>query len=311
MFTNKSSSISVSVVIPAFNHDKYISEAVESIFKNEYEPEIIIIDDGSTDNTFNECLLLKDKHNNIQTIKQSNQGAHNTLNIAIEKAKGNCIAILNSDDKFKPYKIDRCLNILRDQPHIDLIFGEVEFIDDLGKLLTKGISVDWQKRAYDFLILSNCLPLSVLNENFIATTSNFFFRKSLWAINGGFQPLRYCHDLEFLLMSFRQGNYYFDQHHTHIEYRIHPFNTIKESLNNIHIEIAAVIAASLVLDNFNLIESFNKRHLEYFRSFLKNKSLSELIILMMILFIKYNDREYYFKEIYKDENKALFSLFLN
>lgn len=300
----------VSVVIPAYNHEQYIDAALKSVLCQTHENlEIVIVDDGSSDSTGDICRKTAAEDRRVKYFRQENQGAHVAINNGIEYAEGEYLAILNSDDIFYPEKISRCMEICARNPGVQFVAGHPELMDSKGKTLKKGIEAEWQVRAYNFYKLSGLLPMSVLNENFIATTSNMFFSRELFNKNGGFQPLRYCHDLDFLLSSFRNGPYYLDWENTHIKYRVHPGNTIKEDIRKIRIEIAAVIAAALVTDNRKIIVEEKSENLVAFRSFLENKNLSNLIIFLMMEFLHLRDRTGFYEKIAEDRyNKLLMNL---
>lgn len=301
----------VSVVIPAYNHEKYIEETIDSVLNQTYKPfEIIIIDDGSKDKTSEICELIASRNPSIKFFKQENQGAHNTINKGIGMTTGDYIAVLNSDDIFLPDKLEKCIKIIDTNPNTELVFGNVNFIDSDGKPITTGISTDWQKRALDFLNETNLLPLSILNENFVTTTSNLFFTKKLWEKVSKFQALRYCHDLDFILTALKEKTYFFDKT-AHINYRVHQNNTIKETPSKVHVEIAAVIAAMLTYYNVDIIEKTTSSTIQLFKKFLLNKNLSDVIIFCMMLYTKIGDRVKFYEYIMEEETKSLLSNMLN
>ena len=299
----------VSVVIPAYNHERYIDEAVASVLAQSHRNlEIIIVNDGSTDTTGAICRRLAERDGRIRYHEQANQGAHQALNQGIELARGDLIAILNSDDRFAHDKLERCLDIVHSQPDLGLVCGHVELIGPNGKPLKRGPAVEWQQRGYRFLAGSGLLPLSLLNENIVATTSNLFFTRDLWRRAGPFQPLRYCHDLDFLMSAFRTAPCRFDRDHTHVHYRVHPANTIQEEYNKVRLEIAAVIAASLAIDRLNLLGSQNARSVAIFRDFLNNKDLSNLIIFFMMHFQQPTDRSAFYESVLAVDRRELLQL---
>lgn len=299
----------VSVVIPAYNHEAYLEAAVRSVILQTYKPtEIIILNDGSTDLTGDICEKLAGEYSTIRYFTHFNMGAHNTINKGIDLALGQYIAVLNSDDIFFPEKIERCIELVHKDESLELICGNVEFINGKGDTQASGVSKEWQRRGYSFYDETGLLPLSTLNENFIATTSNMFFSKKIWKKVGGFQALRYCHDLDFLMASYRSGAYYFDREHTHIKYRVHEANTIKEDLTKIRLEIATVIAASLVLDNSSLLGEVDAAAVVKFISLLNNKNMSNIIILMMMEFLRIGDRRDYYDHYYNMDTKKIFAM---
>lgn len=297
----------VSIVIPAYNHERYIRKTVKSALNQTYKNiEVIIINDGSTDSTDKICIDLASKNQAIKYYFHENMGAHNTLNKGISIASGEYIAILNSDDIFYTNKIERCIEIVNKNKAIQFITGSVKFINENDVIQTKGTSVDWQKRAHEFYHLTKYLPISCLNENFMATTSNMFFSKSLWKHVGQFNALRYCHDLDFMMAAYRNCAYYYDENTFHIQYRVHSQNTIKEDISKVMIELSAVIASSLVIDNMNLLCEQNIDTSKFFNIFLNNKNISNILIYMMMYYLSINDRKSFFDNIYNNNNKEIF-----
>lgn len=282
----------VSVIIPAYNHSKYIENAVTSVLEQSYQNfEIVIINDGSTDDTDSVCRAISGRDPRIFYTSQANQGAHNTINRGICISSGDYVCILNSDDRFYPDKLERCVDVMAESPDTDLISGKIVFVDEGDRPLESGIEIDWLERAFSFFEKSKLVALSVLNENFIATTSNMFFKKGLWQKNQGFQNLRYCHDLDFLIQSFKNGKFYFDRVNPHVQYRTHSSNTIKEDISNVRIEIAAVIAGALFWNKGDVIGHPDYEHARYMHEFLNNKGLSGLIVYMMAVCAQVNNRD--------------------
>ena len=89
----------VSIIVPVFNREAYISKCIESILCQTYEKlELIIIDDGSEDNTFNICKAFKEKDERIVLIHKENGGVSSARNLGLDKARGEFIAFTDSDD---------------------------------------------------------------------------------------------------------------------------------------------------------------------------------------------------------------------
>lgn len=128
----------VSVVIPAYNHENYICETVKSIVNQSYtDIELIIVDDGSKDSTWDEINKMKslynDRFSRFDIEKQQNAGCALTLNKLIQKACGEYIYIIASDDLAKPEAIKLQVNFLANNPEYGLVVGDNEFIDSQGK----------------------------------------------------------------------------------------------------------------------------------------------------------------------------------
>jgi glycosyltransferase involved in cell wall biosynthesis len=125
----------VSVIIPAFNNAQYITECVESVENQTYQNiEIIIIDDGSTDNTENIVKDLQSKHHNITYKKISNSKSPAARNAGIAMAKGEFVASIDSDDAWPPYKIEEQVAELIKYPDA-IVLGEVHqfTVNDSGE----------------------------------------------------------------------------------------------------------------------------------------------------------------------------------
>jgi len=119
----------VSVIIPAYNCERFITEAVESVRRQNRDPlEIIIVDDGSTDGTAGRVKTLgKD----IRYMRQSNRGPAAARNRGIEMANGEVLAFLDADDYWPSNKMEIQLARLEKDPRIEVILGRVQFIGTL------------------------------------------------------------------------------------------------------------------------------------------------------------------------------------
>jgi glycosyltransferase involved in cell wall biosynthesis len=231
----------VAVVIPLYNHEKYIEHALKSVVDQSYPvSEIVIVDDGSTDRSFKIAKELLGQKEGVVLKHQKNSGTASALNNAIAAASCEWIAVLNSDDIFEVDKIERCLYIAASNPNIEIISGNIDFIDHNGTVVEDGVSRDWLKRSFAYYQKTMSLPLSILNENFIATSSNTFFKRALWERVGGFRDYRYCNDLDFLIRCFEYKTFYFDIEHKHLRYRTHSSNTIAEDIARVRLERAFV-----------------------------------------------------------------------
>jgi glycosyltransferase involved in cell wall biosynthesis len=114
--TTLKSPYSVSVVIPAFNAGKSIARALDSVLAQTLKPnEIIVVDDGSTDETQSETKKYGRK---VKYIYQENGGPSKARNTGIQAAKGTWIAFLDSDDEWLPTKLEEQVALLKRNPHL-------------------------------------------------------------------------------------------------------------------------------------------------------------------------------------------------
>lgn len=103
----KSNSL-ITVIIPVYNVENNISHCIESVLKQTYKNlEILIIDDGSTDNSYNICQKYADKDKRIKVIHQTNQGIATVRNAGVKLAKGDYLFWIDSDDYIKENIIER------------------------------------------------------------------------------------------------------------------------------------------------------------------------------------------------------------
>ena len=128
----------VSVLMPAYNHQNYVQDSIKSIINQTYQDiELIVVDDGSKDDTFNKILELKDecekRFKSCSFETQQNKGTCETLNKLISKANGDYIYIIASDDLVKPCAIECLVEFLNSNPKYVLVVGDNEIIDSNGK----------------------------------------------------------------------------------------------------------------------------------------------------------------------------------
>jgi glycosyltransferase involved in cell wall biosynthesis len=125
----------VSVIIPTYNCESYIARAVESVLDQEdCSYEIIVIDDGSTDNTRQILAPYIDRHTDrLCYILQNNQGVAAARNRGIEIAKGDLIAFLDADDYFLPGKLAAQASIFAQRPDLGIVHSGWQRVDDRGE----------------------------------------------------------------------------------------------------------------------------------------------------------------------------------
>lgn len=221
----------LSIVMPAYNHQQFVGEAVESVLNQTFADfEFIIIDDGSTDNTADVINSYKDDR--IQYYYQENQDAYNALNNGIAKAKGRFVAILNSDDVYMPNRFERIFEFQK-QYKAHCLFTDVIPISDSSEEFTEpnfGWN-QWHKKNRDKYFELDDIYAGFLHGNFMVTTSNLFL--SIQAVKkvGGFTSLRYLHDYDFIfrvMLAYPKHTFYIHDEKL-LKYRIHSGNTLSEA----------------------------------------------------------------------------------
>lgn len=144
----------VSVVIPTYNKAQYLKKAIESVLNQTYKAiEMIIIDDGSTDNTQQVVKSFNDPK--IIYIWQKNKGPAAAKNTGIKKAQGKYIAFLDSDDLWLEEKLEKQLEFMEKNPEMSLLGTGCYEIDSQGKILGKKIFPKKNENLQKILIRYN------------------------------------------------------------------------------------------------------------------------------------------------------------
>jgi glycosyltransferase involved in cell wall biosynthesis len=178
----------VSVIIPVYNGDRYIVQAVESVLSQTFTNlEIIVVDDGSTDRTHQ---VLQPYIDRIRYIYQENQGAAAARNLACELAQGEFLAFLDADDYFLPDKLAKQIVCFDADPGLDMVQTGWFIVDETGREISAV--KPWQqapKLDLASFILYKCVRPSAM-----------MLRREWWERLGGFDSgLPPTEDLDFAL----------------------------------------------------------------------------------------------------------------
>ncbi len=127
----------VDVIIPAYNAERYLAEAIESVLAQTFEDwRIVLVDDGSTDNT---AIVLAPYIERLGTrlkvIKQSNRGLPAARNTAICNSSSEFISLLDADDVWLPCRLSESLKCFEGRPKVGLSYGSISLIDESGKII--------------------------------------------------------------------------------------------------------------------------------------------------------------------------------
>ena len=118
----------VSVIIPSYNYSAYISDAINSILEQTYPHwEVIVVDDGSRDNTAEVVARFTAQDSRIKYHYQQNQGVSAARNKGIALAQGDYIQLLDADDYISKHKLEIQVKILDHNPEIDLVYADSYF----------------------------------------------------------------------------------------------------------------------------------------------------------------------------------------
>jgi GT2 family glycosyltransferase len=240
----------LSVVIPSYNHAAFIAEAVQSVLgQTHLDLELIVVDDGSGDESL--AVLSRFGDTRLRVLAQENRGAHAAINRGLEEARGDYLAVLNSDDVFHPQRFETMLPVLRANPRIGLIASHVEVIDRAGKSL--GIKHGYRdlepwllERPERSFRATDDLRAVLLTENYLATSSNYLFTRQCYERVGAFRPLRYAHDWDYALRVMHQADIALVPEAL-VRYRVHGGNTIRENHAAMIFEVCWILAVHLPL----------------------------------------------------------------
>jgi glycosyltransferase involved in cell wall biosynthesis len=236
----------VSVVIPSYNHAAYLAEAVRSVLDQTLRDlELIVVDDGSTDDSLAVLAGIGDPR--LRVVSQPNAGAPAALNRGVEQARGALVAVLNSDDAFAPDRLQRCVAAL--SPAHSLVGSWVQIVDQSGGDLGIKHGVrdcpPWPLAHPERSVRAgDDLRAALLAEHYLATTSNFLFRRADWQRIGGFRRLRYTHDWDFALRLAALAPPHLLEAPL-LRYRVHERNTIREDRVAMVFEICWCLAVHL------------------------------------------------------------------
>ena len=185
----------VSVIISAYNHEKYVQETIQSIIDQTYQNiELLIIDDGSPDDTLEKIIDMKEKckkrFTNVVIQAQENQGTCLSFNRLISQAKGEYIFILASDDKAAPEAIETLHKFLSKNPEYALAVGENHFIDFESKpcYWDEARNIVYNKEEAQYLSFTDFL-MAIRRGNVDFLTDEFGTYESL--LKGNYIPNGY------------------------------------------------------------------------------------------------------------------------
>ena len=159
----------LSIIIPCYNSESTLDKTIESVVAQSYNNwEAIIINDGSTDKTESIALSWIEKDKRFKYFQKSNEGLGKTRNFGIEKAKGQYILPLDSDNLVEKDFAKNAIEILDTNDEIGIVHGHAEYFGERTGL--------WEIELFDLE--------KILIQNFIDACA--IYRKSLWSVVGGY-----------------------------------------------------------------------------------------------------------------------------
>lgn len=297
----------LTIVIPAYNAEKYISETIESILKQEvdFNFEIFISDDCSTDNTYNICKEYSEKYNFINVIKQNkNIGMTKNQYFVITYPKTKYVAYIDSDDIYYDQNyLSQQVEILEKNPDVELAFSNIISFNSLlneENVRIKGKKIPPTKfNLHDYL-----------KNTYTITNSTIVFRSSSTKDIPSFYTEYFQFDWLFHIHHGLKGNFYFNNV-IGVKYRIHSEN----ATNNKNLEKILTDAIKLVYFINSYLPSeyhryfkhplYEMNQLSFF--YLKNRKISKFLHwyfkwlkAIKIQKINFRDQFWYFRESLKN-----------
>jgi len=156
----------ISVIIPVFNAERFLQKAVASALVLPEVKEVLLIEDGSSDNSFEVCKALETGNDKIRLFahpNHENKGAGASRNVGIENATGDFIAFLDADDFYLPNRFEAERNIFQTQPEVDGVYGALGF-----HYYSDESKEKYDKASFGKLTTLNGKPSS--NELFLSLT---------------------------------------------------------------------------------------------------------------------------------------------
>lgn len=133
--------MTISVIIPSFNHARFIRATIDSVLDQKGVPvEILVFDGGSQDGTTD---ILRSYGDRISWVSKKDRGQTDAINQGLQKATGDILAYLNSDDIYLEGALEKVGNFFRDQPAAAMVYGEAWHLREDGSILERYPSEPW------------------------------------------------------------------------------------------------------------------------------------------------------------------------
>lgn len=256
----------VSIITPTYNRGDFITFAVESVLRQTYSDyEMIIVDDGSTDGT-REIVgrYLHDKR--IKYYRQKNLGQSTARNKGLNLSSGEYICFLDSDDIYKPGKLETQVSLFRRMPHVDIIYGDEEYIDTDGTLLGKSRMKCHSGLIYEALLL----------DNFVSITTAMVRRRCFDELGGFDESIKVADDYELWLRLSARYHFHYESV-IFAQYRI--MENQLSSDKNSRFESNRNAISKFLRENPSLLDAAGRRHvwcMFYIRTGRYKASIGEL-----------------------------------
>lgn len=220
----------IGVVIPSYNHEAFVDEAVRSVLGQTFaDVELVVVDDGSSDRS---CEVIRATFGEFPgrratLVEQENHGAHAAIMRGVSMLDTPVCAVLNSDDLYEPERFERVLPLLDagTWDGLGIAFTGLSIIDVHGRPLPGNH--DWPRWYAEALTAAESEPtigFGLLVHNFSVTSGNFVFTRALYDRLEGFGDQKFAHDWDFLIRATALVEPVFVPERL-MRYRVHGSNT--------------------------------------------------------------------------------------
>lgn len=244
---------SIGVVVPAYNAQRFIVQALESVAAQTLRPsKIVVVDDGSSDRTFELAQSWASTSPiEIEIHSQVNAGCGAARNTAISHLDVDLLALLDADDIWEPFHLERMHQAFQLTPDLALCFADHQKFDDSGIVMESFLreklihSLAYRQLDNGVRILQDNPYSSLLLGNFIPPSTTVISKKIAQQIGFFDAAIRNCEDRDFVLRLSRCGQFaYFAQ--PHAKYRVHE-NNITHPKNALPMQRYGVMVLSKLL----------------------------------------------------------------
>jgi glycosyltransferase involved in cell wall biosynthesis len=185
-------SVSCSIIIPAFNAEKYICEAIDSVLSQEcdFDFEIIVVDDGSTDRTAEAVGQYREK---VRLIRKENGGPGSGRNVGGRQARTDILVFLDADDRMLPGRLAHQVGFMLLHPEVSLTFGNQLYQGkpDCDKNSENGLAY-----AEDFRCVDRAFQKLIVEGNYVANTTTAVRRSNYIEKGGMREDVFVCEDYD-------------------------------------------------------------------------------------------------------------------
>jgi glycosyltransferase involved in cell wall biosynthesis len=190
----------VTVILPSYNHGKYLDLAIQSVLKQKgIDLQLIVINDGSTDNS-EDVLKAYFGHPDITILNQENKGLPSALNAGLELADGDLITWTSADNNYLPGALHLLASALVENTDAALVYGDYQIINESGSPLTSSTYRVLDQDSLDTSRIRNCRSKPLLDympDNYIGPL--FMFRREQSTLAGNFSNLMGVEDYDYWL----------------------------------------------------------------------------------------------------------------